>query len=257
MRRSFMKLLVAIAASLVIAVVVLVAGAGLMQNSARSGTSPGGRASSVTLPPASDSDYAAETGASPSSTAASIGHAATPGEPRTAAGAACPRASIVALANSGVRGHAEVCVTAVGIRPRLEAGGLTAGHAYAALLGYFDRSASCRRPICQIGDTLGQDPAGVLARMDGGVASGGEAVFGGDVRDLHPSLGSQIVLFLFGNGQASSTDNRLRARQLLTPRSPRLGAPAAGTIADGEAGLLVGYAAFEFRPDPSDKRPPN
>jgi hypothetical protein len=251
MRRSIIEGLVACAASLAIVGAVFVAGTSTMQNSARSGTSPGSRATSITLPPASDSDHVAQPATPPSSTATSIVRPVTPAQPSSAAGVACRRASIVALANSGVRGHAELCVMGAGMRPQLEAGGLTAGHAYAALLGYFDRSASCRTPICQIGDTLGQDPVGVLARLDGGVASRGEAAFGGDVRDLHPSQGSQIVLFLFGNGQASSTDNRLRARQLLTPRSPSLGAPAAGVIADGEVGLVVGYAAFEFRPDPS------
>jgi hypothetical protein len=225
MHRSIIESFVSCAVSLAIAVAVFVAGTSTIQTSAQPATSPSSRAASLEpaamLPPA-----------------------------QTTAGNECRKVSILALANSGVQGRAELCVTSAGIQSRMEVEGLTVGHAYTVQLAYFDRSASCGTPVCEIDDTLGENPAGVLARMDGGVASDGAAAFGGDFRDLHPALGSQIVLFLFENGPASSSDNRTRARQLLTPRSPKLGAPAAGAVADGEAGLPVGYAAFEFRPDP-------
>jgi hypothetical protein len=48
---------------------------------------------------------------------------------------------------------------------------------------------------------------------------------------------------MLGHG-AAQTDNRLRARQLLTPQMPKLGSPAAGDWVDGEAGSPVAYAIF-------------
>jgi hypothetical protein len=77
------------------------------------------------------------------------------------------------------------------------------------------------------------------------VVSASTTFFGGEVRDLRPSLGAQIMLLLFGNGAASSGDSRARAQQVLMPLSAGLDAPSADR---GEA--LVGYAGFEFPADP-------
>jgi len=47
------------------------------------------------------------------------------------------------------------------------------------------------------------------------------------------SSGSQVWLFIAAHGQADASDNRARARQLLTPEDPFLGAPLLGNCVDG------------------------
>jgi hypothetical protein len=157
----------------------------------------------------------------------------------------CRRSSVVGLADPSLRGRASLCVTAEGISSTLEAEGLTVGHAYIVQFGYFDRASACATPVCRVEDTLGENPAGVLARLDGGVVSASTAFFGGEVRDVRPSLGAQIMLLLFGNGVVRSGDSRARAQQLLMPLSSGLDAPS---VDRGVA--LVGYAGFEFPADP-------
>ena len=224
MHRLILESLVSSAASLLIGAVVLVAGASMVERSA---------------PPIRRPEVGA-TLADP---------ATRPGSTRPA-GASCQGATVVALGKSRVRSSAGLCRDEAGIYPWLELADPTTGHAYTVLFAYFDRAVSCRAVVCHLDDTLGQNPAGVLTRLDGGVASDGATRFQGQIRDLQPAPDSQIVLFLFETGYASNSDNRLRARQLLTPRSPRLGAPGTGPQAEGEAGTPIAYAAFEFRRDP-------
>jgi hypothetical protein len=188
----------------------------------------------------------------------SPGRLETPGEPPPTGPAAstvsrsapaaddgCRQSSVVGLTDPSLRGRASLCVTAEGISSSLQAEGLTAGHAYIVQFGYFDRASACATSICGVEDALGDSPAGVLARLDGGVVSTNMAFFGGEVRDLRPSLGAQIMLLLIGNGAASSGHNRARAQQLLMPLSSGLDATS---VTPGEG--LVGVAGFEFPADP-------
>jgi hypothetical protein len=156
----------------------------------------------------------------------------------------CLEAPIVQVAGSGIRGAARLCVVDEAVRPRIEVKELLIGTVYTAWFLYFDRPTACKTNPCTDADLLGFDPPGVLGRMDGIVADGSRGgYFWGDYRDLGLSAGSQVTLLMLGHG-AARTDNHLRARQFLTPQMPKLGSPAAGTVADGEAGSPVAYAIF-------------
>jgi hypothetical protein len=156
----------------------------------------------------------------------------------------CHEATVVAMADSGIAGQARLCLRDEGIRVTLEAGRLVPGVAYTAWLGYFDRADACRAVTCQLADFAGPDPVGVLGRLDARVAGWPDESFAADLRDLRASPGAQVILWVFSHGPASASDNRQRARQLLTPQSPRFGAPLAGAEMDGPGGVPVAQAAF-------------
>jgi hypothetical protein len=143
------------------------------------------------------------------------------GQPQTN----CLDTPLVSMADSGVTSSAQLCVRDEGVHAQVATSNLAAGDANTAWFVYFDRPANCRAMPCMPADAIGEDPVGVLGRMDGLVADAtGAGTFAGDFRGLRLSGGSQVHLPIYGHGPAS-TDNRARARQLLTPEDPILGAP--------------------------------
>jgi hypothetical protein len=80
--------------------------------------------------------------------------------------------------------------------------------------------------------------------MDRAVADeDGQARFAAKLQDFKVSKGSLIWLFIFNHGPAS-TDNEARARQLLTPETPGLGAPGLGLLV--RKGFGAGVAVFNI-----------
>jgi hypothetical protein len=159
----------------------------------------------------------------------------------------CSDAPVAPMANSGIAGSARLCIDDASVRAEMQATNLAADNAYTIWFVYFDRRAACQTTPCTGADALGDDPTGVFGRMDAAVADAtGTLGFTGNLRDLRLSSGSEVWLLMFGHGVANPEDNRARARQLLTPQSPRLGAPAAGAAADGEVGSGVARAVFDL-----------
>jgi len=155
-------------------------------------------------------------------------------------------ASLVTLNNSGVTGNAKMCVNASGVHTRITAQNLTPGNPYTVWFVYFDAPQNCLNPgHCTPADTTTPlaDPEGVLGRYDSIVAAGSRGTFSGHV-GLIPSSGSEIHLPIFAHGSLSS-DGHIRARQLLTPQDPSLGAPGLGTSSDGTKGGPVAVAVFK------------
>jgi hypothetical protein len=158
---------------------------------------------------------------------------------------ACQTVPVTTVAESGVAGEAQMCVDLGGIQPTLAVRGLHAGETYTAWLAYFDRPSACFSTPCSLIDLRGDDPVGVMGRLDGAIApSTGELELRATVRDLHPSPGAQVTLLALGHGAEPETDGRARARQLLTPQMFELGAPMAGTIGDRARGWLHAQAIF-------------
>ena len=158
--------------------------------------------------------------------------------------AGCWDTRLVTLDRSGITGRARLCTADDGARAGLEAEGLTPGIAYTTWLVYFDRPAECRAARCAVDDLLGEQPVGIIGRMDGAVANGTrKAHFAGEFRDLRLGDASQVTLLVFERGGAGSPDNRRRARQLLSLDVARLGAPPASATDDGAR--LVAQATFD------------
>jgi hypothetical protein len=167
-----------------------------------------------------------------------VGAAASPG---------CFDAPVVLMTDAGPSGTARLCILDDAVRPSMRVVELRAGNAYTAWLQYYDRPARCQTAPCGVADLVGDNPAGVLSRMDAVVANGtGKADLWGDFRDLRLSSDSQLRLVLADHGIANVGDNRARARQLLTLQVPRLGPPLAGAAADGELGTAVAHAVFNL-----------
>ena len=159
--------------------------------------------------------------------------------------AGCFDSRLITLDRSGVTGRARLCALDEGVRTGIESEGLTSGAAYSAWLVYFDQPGQCRVPRCAVDDLLGDEPVGVIGRMDGAVADGRrKASFSGDFRDLRLSAASQVTLLVFERGQAGSPDNRRRARQLLSLHTVRIGTPPASASDDGAR--LVAQAIFDL-----------
>ena len=155
--------------------------------------------------------------------------------------------SLVTLNNSGVTGSAKMCITASGIHTRITAQNLTQGNPYTVWFVIFDDPLKCQNPgHCTPGDTTTPlaDPEGVLGRYDSIIATGSRGVFSGHV-GLIPSSGAEIHMPIFAHGNLSS-DGHIRARQLLTPQDPSLGAPGLGTSSDGTKGSPVAVAVFKI-----------
>jgi hypothetical protein len=159
--------------------------------------------------------------------------------------AGCLDTRLVALDRSGVSSRSRLCSPDEGVWAGIEAEGLTSAVAYTAWLVYFDRPRECRAARCAVDDLLGEEPVGVIGRMDGTVANGTrKASFSGDFRDLRLSSASQVMLLVFERGQAGSPDNRRRARQLLSLHVARLGAPPVSAADD--AARTVAQAIFDL-----------
>lgn len=123
----------------------------------------------------------------------------------------CWMAPVFQRDGSGVVGRARLCIVDEGVRPAIEATGLTPGIVYATWLGYFDRPTDCRKSRCTLSDFVGDEPAGVVGRMDGLVADGtGKAAFWGDFRDLRLAGGSEVRLLIFERGHTGVANSRRR-----------------------------------------------
>jgi hypothetical protein len=149
---------------------------------------------------------------------------------------------------SSVSGNAILEVNNTGAHVVMHAENLTLGVAYTVWFVYFDDTSKCLVPHqCAPPDLTmpAGAPVGVFGRMDSAVAGdSGELMFHGTMRDFRISAGSAVHLALFAHGPASLTDNQERARQLLTPENPGLGAPGLGLGA--QKGFLVGAVMFDI-----------
>lgn len=157
------------------------------------------------------------------------------------------RVELTPQPSSTVSGHAEICFGDDGVTAFLRARKLVPGEAYTVWFSYIDRPQDCQTPGCGPGDFAGENPAIAFGRMDSAVAGHrGRLLFSGSVRGLRVSHGSMIWLVLFSHGQASTTDGRFLARQLLTPQDPGLGTPGSGVTADGPVGQGRAVAVFKI-----------
>lgn len=149
---------------------------------------------------------------------------------------------------SSISGGGVLVVNNNGANVLMHADNLTPGVAYTVWFAYVDKTASCLTPNqCGPADLFmpANNPAGVFARMDAGVAGhNGELTFQGTLRDFEISPGSAVHLILFEHGPVSTTDLQERARQLLTPENPVLGAPGLGV--GTEKGFLAGFIKFDI-----------
>ena len=127
----------------------------------------------------------------------------------------------------------------------VKAKGLTSGNAYTFWFAYIDNPSLCTGGgpgVCAPPDfgtsapsgNATADPLGVFGRLDSTVVDkkNGKETFSGAIGGLRLSSGSLVILLLYDHGAAES-DNRLLARQLLTPQDPAAGAPGLGIVADG------------------------
>src|SRR5262249_17412377 len=149
---------------------------------------------------------------------------------------------------SGVTGSARLCVLEDGVRAQIAAANLAADNAYTSWFVYFDRPSTCKTAqLCSPPDLTGEDPAGVVGRIDGLVADGrGAGAFEGALPGLRLASGSHVHLPTFGHGPANTEDYRARVRQLLTPEDPMLGAPGLGVPAAHPHAGPVAVAIFEI-----------
>jgi|SRR5690242_8333365 hypothetical protein len=149
---------------------------------------------------------------------------------------------------SSVSGAGMLVVNNNGANVLMHADNLTPGVAYTVWFAYVDKTANCLTPNqCAPADLFmpADNPAGVFGRMDAGVAGpNGELTFQAALRDFEVSPGSAVHLILFTHGPVSTTDLQERARQLLTPENPVLGAPGLGV--GTEKGFLVGFIKFDI-----------
>jgi hypothetical protein len=153
--------------------------------------------------------------------------------------------SLTTLNNSGVTGTATLCLSESGVHTRITAHNLIPGNPYTVWFVYFDNPSKCLVPgQCTGADAVAPvaDPEGVLGRYDSIIAKAKTGTFSGHV-GIQPSRGSVITMPIFAHGSLSA-DGHIRARQLLTPQDPSLGAPGLGTASDGLKGSPVARAVF-------------
>jgi hypothetical protein len=171
----------------------------------------------------------------------------------------CMKESLVAVGDTPIRGNAFLCVDPNGVHVELHTRALTHKNAYTIWFIYIDDPSQCPPPgNCAPDPNLdpckgpldlrGFDPLGVIGRLDSAVAPrNGKMTFAGRIGGLRLSSGSQVLLFMAGHGRADARDYRARARQLLTPEDPILGAPGLGNCVDG-AGVEEVVLALFTRP---------
>ena len=161
---------------------------------------------------------------------------------------ACHDLPVTALAASTVEGQGRLCFEDGGIvRPVLQVSGLTPGDAYTAWIAYFDRPETCAQTPCGLVDLRGDDPAGVLGRIGGGVPTHTRTLMlRSELHDLVITPGAQLSLILLNHGPTSIVDGRARARQLLTAEMPDLGSAAFGTADDGRRAFPHAQAVFHL-----------
>lgn len=156
---------------------------------------------------------------------------------------------------SGITGSAYLCIDDNEVTVSEFTANLIAGHAYTTWFAYIDDPAQCGHyaggtpGVCSDPDGWlpATNPAVVFGRMDAGIAGGSSRFYmTGTLHDLRFSHGSTVWIIMFEHGPASTTDNRFRARQLLTPQLPLLGPPGLGAPADGNVGHPVALAVFNI-----------
>jgi hypothetical protein len=156
--------------------------------------------------------------------------------------------AVMAENGSSVSGRGTLVVNDQQVNVLIRAENLIPGFAYTTWFIYFDNTGQCLvAGRCAPADLTmpASNPAGVFGRMDSAVAgTNGQLTFKGSLRDFHVSAGSAVHVALFAHGPASTTDNRERARQLLTPQAPGLGAPGLGV--GTQKGFLVGATVFDI-----------
>lgn len=169
---------------------------------------------------------------------------------KAAAGRSCnfdQTVQVVTENGSSVSGHGTLDVDKDELEVVVRARNLTPGVAYTTWFIYFDDPSQCIVPNqCAPPDltTPADNPTGVFGRMDSSVAGpSGRLTFRGTFRHFHMSPGSAVHVALFAHGTVS-TDNRERARQLLTPENPGLGAPGLGV--GTQKGFLVAGTMFDI-----------
>jgi hypothetical protein len=159
----------------------------------------------------------------------------------TEAQAACHKLPIGA-AQETIKGNAFLCPSNGGVTAKLEASGLTPGDAYTFWFIYIPDGTTCAadQATC-FGASAGGGqqnavPAEAFGRLSDVVApKNGKATVAGSIPGLLLSSGSQVWLLLKGHGTANTSDNLARARQLLTPEDPTVGAPNLGIVGGNAA----------------------
>ena len=163
--------------------------------------------------------------------------------------AGCQRQPITALQET-VQGNGFLCSLPGDVTAGLEVSGLTPGDAYTFWFIYIPDGTTCGadQATCfgasAAGGQQNAEPAEAFGRLSDVIApKNGKAILFGDVPGLRLSKGSQVWLLLKGHGPANTSDNLARARQLLTPEDPTVGAPNLG-IVGGNAADNSGLAVF-------------
>jgi hypothetical protein len=159
----------------------------------------------------------------------------------TEAQAACHKQAIGA-AQETITGTAFLCTGKDGVTAKLEARGLTPGDVYTFWFIYIPDGTACAadQATC-FGASAGGGqqnvvPAEAFGRLTDVVApSNGKSTISGSIPGLLLSSGSQVWLLLKGHGTANTSDNLARARQMLTPEDPTVGAPNLGIIGGNAA----------------------
>jgi hypothetical protein len=157
----------------------------------------------------------------------------------------------IAAAQETVKGKASLCSKHGDVTAQFDVSGLTPGNAYSFWFVYIDDAAKCGAEgdatcfgASGAGGQQNAVPDEALGRLSDVVApSNGRATISGDVPGLQLSKGSEVLLLLKGHGTANTSDNLVRARQLLTPEDLTIGAPNFG-IVGGAVADYAGTAAF-------------
>lgn len=164
---------------------------------------------------------------------------------RATAHTRCYEPDLVPVGNEFLR-DATLCIdTKDGVSAEIKAKGLVFGNAHTFWFAYVDQPSLCTGggpgvcappdfgALAPSGNAMA-DPLGVFGRLDSTVVDkkNGRETFSGAIGGLRLSSGSLVILLLYDHGTAKS-DNRLLARQLLTPEDPAAGAPSLGIVASG------------------------
>jgi len=170
-----------------------------------------------------------------------------------AADSDCTKQALVPLSGAAVQGNATLCVNTEGVYAKIKTKQLTSGNAYTLWFAYIDKASLCSGGpgVCGPADFGVDDPTanplGVFGRLDSTVADkNGKEIFSGRIGGLRFSSGSQVWLLLYSHGPADTSDNRSRARQLLTPEDPAAGPPNLGNVVDGPGSTPNAIAVFNI-----------
>jgi len=154
----------------------------------------------------------------------------------------------IAAAQESVKGYGFLCSGPGDVSAGLQVSGLIPGDVYTFWFIYVPDGTTCAadQATCfGASATGGQQtavPAEAFGRLSDVIAPRyGKATLFGDVPGLKLASGSQVWLLVKGHGAVNNTDDLARARQLLTPEDPTVGAPNLGIVggpAADNAGLV-------------------